>query len=248
MEKSAANIGRAKFCAQTPARQHKLLATLALEFGDDLSGFETRYAEMHRWVDLDRYTPPDWLTPHEAMVEYERFHRQLEGKTSAQLLDDDRPISWQPRFDVTVVLDQVRTPYNAGSILRLIDNYGLRRMVHATSHFNEKHPRLQRAARGAEQWIPIEKVDDLPAWLKAQSLPIIGLEADKRAVALQDWAPPKACVVIVGNEHYGIAQNIRDLCDTLVAIPTFGYKNSMNLTHAFAVTAQKIVEKAERIL
>jgi len=242
MERSASTIGRDKFCRQPAQRQHKILAALARE-ADDPEQFATRYAEMMRWVELDRYRPPHWLSPSEALAETARFHEILSGKQRQYdpILLPEREVSWAPRFDVTVVLDQVRTPFNCGSVLRLIDNFGFAGLVHATRHFDPQHNQLHRAARGSEQWLPITFVEDLPAWLAAQDKPVIGLERDDRALTLHAWQPPEACILVVGNETYGIAQNIRECCDVLVAVPTFGYKLSMNLSHALAVVGWHLI-------
>ena len=240
MERSASNIGRAKFCKQPAPRRHKILAALAHEHmqDGDLVAFLERYEEMQRWSELDRYQAPSWLSPQEALSEFARFHEGFSGKQ----LSEDRAgetvaLTWTPRFPVTVVLDQVRTPYNCGSILRLIDNFGFARLVHATAHLRLSHAKLKRAARGVEAWIPTKYEPDLPGWLKRQDKKVIGLEIDPNATPLNEWQPPRECILVVGNEAYGIAQSIRDCCDELVAVPTFGFKNSMNLSHAFAVAA-----------
>jgi len=245
MERSARTIGRDKFCRQPAPRRHKLLAALAREHaGDgDLDAFSARYDEMMAWSTLDRYHPPAWLSPREALAEYARFHEILSGKQ--RQFDPVEPpaqvTSWQPRFPVTVVLDQVRTPHNCGSVLRLIDNFGFEGLVHATAHFDPEHNQLHRAARGSEKWVPITCVTDLPGWLAEQTRPVIGLEADPRAIPLDDWQPPESCILVVGNETYGIAAHLRDRCDMLVCIPTYGFKASMNLSHALAIAGRHII-------
>ncbi|MDJ0836687.1 MAG: TrmH family RNA methyltransferase [Acidobacteriota bacterium] len=250
MEKSARTISKTKFCKQPVHRRHKVLAELAREFLalGDYPGFLARYEEMHAWSELDRYRVPHWLEPEEALRDFARFHEHLSGgKTPADEVIATSPPAWEPRFDVEVVLDQVRTPFNCGSVLRLIDNFGFRGLVHATPHFNPKHPQMHRAARGSEHWLPIRYEADLPAYLQNHPWPKIGIEAAPEAVPLPDWDPPPQCLLIVGNETYGIARRIRALCDQLVAVPTFGFKNSMNLSHALAVVSQKIVEKQARL-
>jgi tRNA G18 (ribose-2'-O)-methylase SpoU len=242
MEKSAKTIGRAKFARLTSGQQHKLLAALARESEDDRDAFENRYTTMIAWAELDTYHPPAWLSWPEARLEYRYFH---EARASgAKPVAAGHKLSWQARFPVTVVFDQVRAPFNLGSLLRLIDNFGFEGIVHASPGLNLNHPQLRKAARGAEQWIPVEYQADLPGWLEQQSRPVIGLELDQRAVSLNQWQPPPSCCLVLGNEQYGIAESLRELCDQLLAIPLFGYKNSMNLTHALAVVAAKITAKS----
>ncbi len=246
MEKSVRTISRRKFSKLSAFGQHQLLADMARDFladDADLSGFLTRYAEMHTWVDLDRYQPPNWLQPREALLELENFHQGLRGMPIPYESGITQNLSWKPRLEVEVVLDQVLSPHNIGSILRLIDNFGFRGMVHSTKSLDPNHPRLRRSARGCERWIPIRYEPELTRWLAEHPWPKVAIEADAAAIPVTQWQPPQRCLLVVGNESYGIARAIRDLCDQLVIIPMAGYKKSMNLSHALAVVAQKFVEK-----
>lgn len=250
--KYAETVGQRKFLKLSSRRQHELLAELARDAlkHKDFPGFFKRYRQMQSWVELDRYTPPEWLSEKEAVHEYVRFHNSFSRYPIDSNSDNDSDLpepslSWQHRFDVTVVLDQVRSPYNAGSVLRLIDNFGFRRLVHNSSWLRLDHPQLCKAARGCEKWIPVEFQSNLIDWFRTVNLPIIGLEKDSDAISIADWQPVKSCVLVVGNEVYGIATGLRPYCNSLIKIPMFGFKRSMNLHHALAITGHKITEVCE---
>lgn len=244
----AETIGQRKFVKLSSKRQHELLALLArdaLKTGD-FPGFLKRYREMQSWAELDQYTPPEWLTDEEAAHEYYLFHsgfnhNPIKDESEYKFEEQEHSVSWQHRFDVTVVLDQVRSPFNAGSVLRLIDNFGFRRLVHNSSWLRMDHPQFCKAARGSEKWIPVELKSDLIDWLEDMELPVIGLENDPNAISIEEWHPKESCVLIVGSEVYGIAQALREQCDTLIKIPMLGFKQSMNLHHTLAITGHKIV-------
>ncbi len=246
-ERYAETIGKRKFIKLSPSRQHECLAFLArnsLETGD-FSGFFKRYREMQSWVDLDRYTPPDYLSDEEAVHEYLLFHNNF--SSNPQNFSDNEThvpgndtVTWKHIRDVTIVLDQVRSPYNVGSVLRLIDNFGFRRLVHNSEWLRLDHPQLCKAARGCQNWIPVELKQDLIHWLHCEELPVIGLETSPEAVDIDKWSPEQPCILIIGNEAYGIAGELRNCCKTLVRIPMFGFKKSMNLHHALAIAGHKI--------
>ncbi len=243
MEKSVNTISKNKFIKLSSRRQHELLADLARNSSPD-TGYDLflkRYHELHSWAQLDLYTPPAWLSKEEALDEYFSFHRSF---TSLQpdLEESEKNLSWQPKFEVEVVLDQIRSPYNVGSILRIIDNFGLKEMVHSSSWLSLKHPQLIKAARGCEKWIPVRFKSDLISYLKKSDLPVIGIENDKNAETLKTGSLPERCIIILGNESYGIASAIRETCCKTVCIPMYGFKKSMNVNHALAVIAQKISE------
>lgn len=244
MDASPWTISDAKFSKLSPAGQHHLLAQiaqLALRDGIPLASFQARYGHLHALNSLDRYSPPHWLSEREALEEYACFHQERALKPPN--LDDAPALSWNPRFKVSVALDQVRSPYNIGSILRLIDNFGMQGLIHATSWLDPRHPRLVHAARGAERWIPIKLVEDLPRWLQDSARPIVAIEEGQNAQDLADWDPPSNAILVLGNETYGLSQAIRACAQQMVRIPNYGYKNSMNVSHAFAVVAQRIAEK-----
>jgi tRNA(Leu) C34 or U34 (ribose-2'-O)-methylase TrmL len=250
-EKYAETIGRKKFIRLSSVRQHEYLALLArsaLESGD-FKGFLKRYDEMQSWVELDKYSPPEYLTEEEAIHEYLMFHKGFSTNPGILIKERDATaqtgnLSWEYRFDVTIVLDQVRSPYNTGSVLRLIDNFGFRRLVHNAEWLRLDHPQLCRAARGAQNWVPVEHKPDLMEWIDSLTIPVIGIENSDDAIPICEWQPETPCVVIIGNEVYGIAKSLREQCKTLVKIPMFGFKQSMNLHHALAIAGYKITSKA----
>jgi tRNA G18 (ribose-2'-O)-methylase SpoU len=246
-------IGKRKYLKLSSRRQHEYLAVLALQALEhkNFKGFFKRYKEMRSWAELDCYIPPDWLSEEEAVHEYFLFHNSFShNPLDLDLNDDpglpDQSLSWQPKFDVTVVLDQVRSPYNAGAVLRLIDNFGFSRLVHNSSWLRLDHPQLGKAARGSEKWVPVEFQSNLIDWFRTVKVPIIGLENDECSISIEEWQPVKSCVLVVGNEVYGIATGLRPYCDPLVKIPLLGFKQSMNLHHALAILAHKIVEGCGR--
>ncbi len=245
MDRCAETIGQKKFSRLPVRRQHELLAELARKalVCDDYQAFFDRYALMHGWAELDRYQPPYWLSAQEALHEFYYFHAlSADVSTEPALAGLGQPhLFWQPRFDVTVVMDQVRSPYNVGSIIRLIDNAGFAGLVHASPGLDLQHPRLRRAARGAERWIPSRCVDDIPALLQQSCLPVVGLENCSGAVMVDTWQPPEKFLLVVGNESYGIAAAVRECCTGCVVIPMYGYKKSMNVHQALAIAAHRVV-------
>jgi tRNA(Leu) C34 or U34 (ribose-2'-O)-methylase TrmL len=245
MDRCAETIGHRKFSRLPARRQHELLAELArtaLERGD-YQGFLERYALMQAWAGLDRYRPPYWLSPEEALHEFYYFHALCADDPAdlTPVAAAHTPLAWQPRFDVTIVLDQVRSPYNVGSIIRLIDNAGFAALVHASPGLDLRHPRLRRAARGAECWIPVSCAADIPALLRDAGMPVVALENCPGAVMVDRWQPPEKFLLVAGNESYGIAAAVREVCSECVCIPMYGYKKSMNVHQALAIAAHRAV-------
>ncbi len=242
MEKSPFNISQSKFLKLSGRGRHKLLSLMALmslESGD-VELFLRKYEELHSWSELDRYEPPEWLSVSEALQNYHDFHSDL---ASIKPPVRSEQIPWQATFPVEIVMDQVRSVYNVGSVIRMIDNFGFKRLVHSTPTLSLNHPRLKRSAMGCQNWIPVKYEKDLYQYLENLNIPLIGIEATDDALTVQEWNPPEQCSLLVGNETYGIAEALLKLCSQKVFVPMHGFKKSMNVTHALAVVSAKLLEK-----
>ncbi len=248
----ALSVNKKKFQKLSSKKQHEIIAAMAYQLierdGYDL--FLKRYGELHSWAALDRYTSPSWLSPEEALLEFYRFHNafipdSLKPFESQKRADSD--LVWKPSFDVQIMLDQIRSPYNAGSVLRLIDNFGFRGLIHSSPTLSFNHPQLKKAARGCERWIPVTCENDPVSYLKNVGLPVIGIEKTDTAVELTNWKPPAACILVAGNEEYGISRAILECCTETVQIKMFGFKKSMNVHHAISVVSQKYIEVNRRV-
>ena len=241
MKKSANNIGKKKWLSLSPRQQHTAIAAFAAEClkKQNLKKFRDFYDQVMRWSQLDRFDPPAWLSGSEKLHNYLFFHQKLSGKPPHFFVKETTlsALPWNARRPVTVALDQVLTPYNFGSVLRVIDNFGFERVVHSTAHLRLSHPQLKKAARGAENWIPVQYEKDLPDFFQSEKRPVIGLEKTGASIPIHEWTPPGAFILVLGNEAYGISEGIVKCCDQLVHIPMWGYKNSMNLSHALAAAA-----------
>ncbi|MBT4364714.1 MAG: hypothetical protein HOD17_09535 [Desulfobacteraceae bacterium] len=249
MGKSARIIGKRKFCGLSSRKQHQLLSSLANEVlsGWKYNDFLLRYEELHSWINLDRYSPPPWLNEHESIMEYFIFHEFRGGLLEQNEKVSGKTISWEPVYNVNIVLDQIRSPFNVGSILRIIDNFGFNSLTHGTSWLRIDHPQLCKAARGCEKWIPVNYEENLISYLEKSEVPVIGIENDDDSVSIDNWHPPENCFIVLGNESYGISSEIRNLCMEKVKIPMFGFKGSMNVHHALVCAARKIVEYHRKV-
>lgn len=247
MEASALTISEKKFRKLSTSGQHHLLAELARRSTEDQrdpSEVLRRYDQLHSWVNLDRFIPAPWLSDVEAVAEIQAFHAL---RASKQTPAQEKPVvSWQPHLQIDVVLEGVRSPYNIGSILRLMDNFGFAQLIHTQTGLRHQHPQLVKAARGAQDWIPIHLIENLPHWLAASGKSLCAVEEGPNAIPLPEWNPPTEACLILGNETYGVSQHIREMCHQTVCVPTVGFKRSMNVSHAFAVVAQRILEKHGR--
>ena len=153
------------------------------------------------------------------------------------------------RLPLAVLVDNVRSLWNVGSIFRTADGCGVREVV--LSGITGCPPRAQiaKTALGADEAVawryradPRQALDEL---IGAGYAPV-ALETTARAVPLErlDW-PPAVCL-IVGNEVAGIGAELLDDCPHHVAIPMRGVKDSLNVAVAFGIAAYHAGRALER--
>ncbi len=145
-----------------------------------------------------------------------------------------------------VVLPDIRSVHNVGSIFRTSDAAGVSR-VFLTGHtpapidrFGRARADIAKVALGAEKTVPWEYVADtktLIQRLRAEGVRIVAVEQHERSVDYRHIALPTggAVAFIFGNEVTGIPEDILSLCDDIAEIAMHGTKESLNVSVAVGV-------------
>lgn len=133
-----------------------------------------------------------------------------------------------------LVLDNVRSHNNVGSIFRTADAFLTRKIFLCGITPTPPHRDIQKTALGATgsvEWNYCEKAVDAVLVLKSEGYIIVAVEQAEGAVALQDAAIEKGqkYALVFGHEVNGVEQEVLDLCDMCVEIPQFGTKHSFNI-------------------
>jgi len=152
-----------------------------------------------------------------------------------------------PRHPVVVILDNIRSAYNVGSIFRTADAARIEH-IHVTGFTpTPEHPRVAKTALGAEHTVPWSHDADpfsLLDRLEADGLTLAALEQTDASTDLGDVTAAQFPIAIVlGNEVKGVRQAIIDRCDLALEIPQYGAKHSLNVSVAFGIAAFGIVER-----
>lgn len=146
-----------------------------------------------------------------------------------------------------VVLDNVRSHNNVGSVFRTADAFLTGKIFLCGITPRPPHRDIQKTALGATEsveWEWYEKTSDALKKLKEEGFEIIGVEQVEGAVELQDLTIEKDCryALVFGHEVRGVSQEALDLCDQCIIIPQFGTKHSFNI----AVSAGIVLWEANK--
>jgi 23S rRNA (guanosine2251-2'-O)-methyltransferase len=149
--------------------------------------------------------------------------------------------------DLCVLLDNIRSALNVGSIFRSADGFGFKNIYLCGITPTPGNPEFNKSAIGAEKyvkWSVHKNAVKLIDQLKKGDCEIWALETSQKSIpiysAISNRNKIRPLVLILGNEVTGIDPGILEIADLQVYIPMRGQKHSFNVSVAFAVAAQII--------
>ena len=166
------------------------------------------------------------------------------GKEKASALAEH-----QKRNHLAVLLDNIRSAWNVGSILRSSDGFGFAHAYLCGITPTPEGPAREailKTSLGAEESVPWsyhKNAVKLVSGLKREGRKIWALEEDPRAKSIAKLiTPPMAqnCVLIVGNEITGVDPELLNLSAEIFHIPMQGEKRSFNVAMAFSIAAYQV--------
>ncbi len=148
------------------------------------------------------------------------------------------------RFPIYLLLDNIRSLYNVGSIFRTADAVRLKKLFLTGITGYPPRKEIDKTALGAVETVPWEYAPDpLPIIhnLKRQGVKIVLLEQTSHSQPFHEVEYPFPVCLVVGNEVFGIRDEIVAEADLAVEIPMFGSKHSLNVTIAFGIVVYEIL-------
>jgi tRNA G18 (ribose-2'-O)-methylase SpoU len=138
-----------------------------------------------------------------------------------------------PYLPVAIYLDNIRSAFNVGSILRTTEAFRLGKVYFTKTTPFIDNPKVQKTSMRTTDKVPCEK--NVP--LSSLPRPLIALETHPDAPSIFDFSFPPAFTLMLGNEEYGLSEESLASRDAIVQIPLYGFKNSLNVASAFAIAA-----------
>lgn len=140
-----------------------------------------------------------------------------------------------PESGVVVVLDNVRSAHNIGSVFRTGDAFKLDKIYLCGICACPPSAEIHKSALGAEDSVPWEyekNTINIVRALRARGYTVISVEQTANSVSLQDFErePGQKYAFIFGNEVDGVQQEVVDESDYALEIPQFGTKHSLNVS------------------
>lgn len=151
---------------------------------------------------------------------------------------------------LVVVLDNIRSLNNVGSVFRSSDAFKLEKIYLCGVTATPPNAEIHKTALGAEdsmEWEYEEDTKAVVAKLKQEGYKIFAVEQVQNSIMLDmvELDKTNKYVLILGNEVKGVQQEVVDMCDFAVEIPQFGTKHSLNVSVAAGIVIWEFFKKLQ---
>jgi 23S rRNA (guanosine2251-2'-O)-methyltransferase len=157
-----------------------------------------------------------------------------------------------PKNPICVVLDDIRSMNNVGSVFRTSDAFCIEKIYLCGITATPPHRDIEKTAIGATEsvtWQYAEDALELCRNLQNDGWKIIAVEQVEGSVMLHKFMPnsTEKYALIVGNEVFGVQQELVNLADICLEIPQFGTKHSLNVAVSTGIVLWDLVSKMDLV-
>lgn len=148
-----------------------------------------------------------------------------------------------------VVLDNVRSALNVGSIFRSCDGFGVSELILCGITATPPSREIHKTALGAELTVPFRHVSstlEAVEELKTDGYTVWAVEQAEGSVWLQNFEASKRVAFVLGNEVEGVSAQVLAVCDGAVEIEQYGSKKSLNVSVAAGIVLWRAKNSSTR--
>ena len=153
------------------------------------------------------------------------------------------------KMPLVVVLDDVRSIYNVGSVFRTSDAFRMAAIHLCGITAQPPHAEIHKTALGAEDsvdWEYFPSAKDSVRALQEQGFKVFAVEQAEGSTMLQNLSlgnDKGKYAIVMGNEVKGVNQEVVDMCDGCIEIPQFGTKHSLNVSTTAGIVIWEFAKK-----
>ncbi|MBQ1748525.1 MAG: RNA methyltransferase [Bacteroidales bacterium] len=156
------------------------------------------------------------------------------------------------KVPLVVVLDNVRSQFNIGSVFRSSDAFIAEKIILCGISATPPSAEIHKSALGAEfsvGWEYFEKTEDAVLKLKQEGYRVFSIEQTENSIMLSDFktSDGEKYALVFGNEVHGVQQEVVDLSDGSIEIPQFGTKHSLNVSVCIGVVLWEFLKKMNKV-
>ena len=152
------------------------------------------------------------------------------------------------KVSIMVILDNIRSAINVGSVFRSSDAFAIERIILVGFTATPPSREITKTAIGATssvEWTHVDDITDTLLQLKKNGYTITSIEQTDSSVSLLDWdiKPDQKLAIVMGNEVDGVSDEALALSDVAIEIPQYGTKHSLNVSVCTGVVLWEVSRK-----
>jgi len=148
------------------------------------------------------------------------------------------------RHPIAVLLEDIRSLYNVGSVFRTSDAAGIEKIFLCGYTGYPPRREIEKTALGSVESVPWERIPnqfEAVNYIRRQGYQIIALEKTISSISYTEAKYQFPLCLVLGNEVKGVSELLMSRCDFAVHIPMYGAKHSLNVSVAFGIAAYHVV-------
>ena len=151
------------------------------------------------------------------------------------------------RQPIYIILDNILDTYNIGAIFRLADAIAVAEVIVCGRSETPPNLKIHRAAIGTEGWVPWRYQKSAAGAINQlrkefPGLKVFAVEQSKKSIDYRKVNYSFPLAFVLGNETYGVSDEVLDLADQVIEIPMWGFNASLNVMVSLAVILWKVME------
>ncbi|WKS94656.1 TrmH family RNA methyltransferase [Riemerella columbina] len=147
-------------------------------------------------------------------------------------------------LEISLVLEHLQSPQNIGLIIRTAEAMGVQKIFVLSEKYQQLNPKIKAITRATEDYIEVIFVQDwseILARLTPEKVHFYALEKTSHSVDYRSVSYKFPCVLICGNERYGVSEEALKLSEKHLHLPMYGRNTSMNVAMATGIALAQMV-------
>ena len=143
-----------------------------------------------------------------------------------------------------IVADGLEDPHNLGAVLRVAECAGAHGVIIPKRRSVGLTYAVGKASAGAVEYVPVVRVNSLPAVLdelKDRGVWLYAADMDGEPWCGVDYAGP--CAIVIGSEGFGVSRLVKEKCDFVISLPMKGKINSLNASVACGIVCYEVARQ-----
>lgn len=145
---------------------------------------------------------------------------------------------------LVIILDNVRSLNNIGSIFRTGDAFRIEKLILCGISTPPPHRDIHKSALGAElsvDWQYFANTADAIADIKSKGYRVFAIEQTTTSIPLNEFKPEGPNAIVFGHEIHGVSPGVLALCEAAVEIPQYGTKHSLNVAVSVGIVLWEVI-------